>query len=110
MIAMLVNPYDHAIAQALLEPVLVRLPRLIAGGDSYFPDSLFAAPAIVDPGAIALVEALPARQGSHAGQGWTKQRQLVARLLASQGEDRRHLVQQMTGFWRPDSYDLVDDD
>ena len=71
VIAMLVNPYDHAIAQALLEPILARLPRLIAGGDSYFPDPLFAAPAIVDP-----------RRRSH----WLRRCRLV-RALAPAGMD-----------------------
>ncbi|HME71095.1 MAG TPA: hypothetical protein VKM54_14665 [Myxococcota bacterium] len=43
-------------------------------------------------------------------QGWSREGNLVARILASQGDDRRRHVQQMTGFWRPDAYDLVDDD
>jgi hypothetical protein len=111
VIAMLVLPYDRAIAQALLDAILVRLPRLIAGGVSYFREPLFAAPAIIAPQrAIALLEKLPHEPTPLRRQGWTKERQLVARLLASQGEDRRRLLQQMTGFWRPDGHDLVDDD
>jgi Carboxypeptidase regulatory-like domain len=111
VIAMLVLPYDRSIAQALVEPIFARLPRLIAGGVGYIPDPLFAAPAIVDPQrAIALIEGLPTEPDLSPRRGWTYQRQLVSRLLASRGDDRRHLVQQMTGFWRPDAYDLVDDD
>ena len=111
VIAMLVLPYDRSIAQALLGPILVRLPRLVAGGVSYFPEPLFAAPAFIDPPqAIALVEALPTEPHPLRRQGWTRERNLVVRILASQGDDRRHIVQQMTGFWSPDEYDLVDDD
>jgi hypothetical protein len=111
VIAMLVLPHDPSIAHALLDPVLDRLPRLIAGGVSYFPDPLFAARAVIDPQrAIGLVEALPADPNPLRRQGWTKQRHLVARVPASQGDDRRHLVQDLTGFWRPDAFDLVDED
>jgi hypothetical protein len=111
VIAMLVLPYDRPIAQALLDPILVRLPRLVAGGVSYFPEPLFAAPAVIDPHrAITLIEGLPTEPHPLRRQGWTRKRNLVARILASQGDDRRHLLQQMTGFWRPDAYDLVDDE
>lgn len=111
VIAMLVLPYDRSIAQALLDPILVRLPRLVAGGASYIPNPLFAAPAVIDPQrAITLVEGLPTEPNPSRRQGWTVQRNLVARILASQGGERRHLLQQMTGFWRPDAYDLVDDE
>ncbi len=111
VIAMLVLPHDRSIAQALLDPVLVRLPRLVAGGVSYFANPLFAAPAFIDPRrAVALIEGLPTAPHPLRRQGWTRERNLVARILASQGEDRRRIAQEMTGFWRPDGYDLVDDD
>ncbi len=111
VIAMLILPYEPAIAHALLEPVFVRLPRLVAGGTGYLPDAMFGGPAVVDPGrAAALMAALPAAPDSQRRQGWTRQRRLVARLLASQGDERRRLVQQMTGFWSPDEFDLVSDD
>jgi hypothetical protein len=111
VIAILVLPYDQSIAHDLLEPIIERLPRLIAGGVSYFPDPLFAAPAVIDPErAVALVEALPEQPNPVRRQGWTKQRHLVARVIASQGDDRRHVIQELTGFWRPDAFDLIDDD
>ena len=110
-IAMLVLPYDRAIAHALLEPVLVHLPRLIAGGVSYFPEQLFAGPAVIDPHkAVAMMASLPTEPHPLRRQGWKTERNLVARLLASQGEERRHLLQEMTRFWRPDAHDLVGDD
>ena len=67
-----VEVYDRSIAQALLDPILVRLPRLVAGGVSYFPDPLFGAPAVIDPQrAIALVEGLPTEPHPLRRQGWT---------------------------------------
>ncbi len=111
VIAMLVLPYDRSIAQALLDPVLVRLPRLVAGGVSYVPDVLFGASAAIDPHrAVTLVADLPDEPVPLRRQGWTRQRNLVARLLAAEGEERHHVIQELTGFWRPDAHDLVDDD
>ena len=111
VIAMLALPYDRSIAQALLDPILIRLPRLVAGGLSYVPDPLFGGPAVVNPRrAVLIVKGLPTEPNPLRRHGWTHQRQFVARILASQGEDRRHLVQQMTGFWDPDGHDLVVED
>ena len=78
VIAMLVLPYDRSIAQALLDPLLVRLPRLISGGVSYFANPLFAAPAFIDPQrAVALVAGLPTEPHPLRRQGWTRERNLV---------------------------------
>ena len=75
-IAMLVLPYDRAIAHALLEPVLVHLPRLIAGGVSYFPEQLFAGPAVIDPHrAVGLMENLPTEPHPLRRQGWNRRAQ-----------------------------------
>jgi protocatechuate 3,4-dioxygenase beta subunit len=109
--AVLVFPHDPAVAKALLRPVLDRLPRLISGGVSYFPDAVFAAPAALEPReAFALTEGLPAEKDPLRRQGWTPQRVLVARVLTASSGDLDRMTQQITGFWDADGYDLAGDE
>jgi hypothetical protein len=107
---MMAARYDRTVTRALLDPLMDRLPRLVAWGVSYLPDSIFAAPAFVDPRrAVALVAGLPAADDPRRGD-WGAQRRLIARVLSAWGDDRGRLAVQYAGFWSVDAYDLVDDD
>jgi hypothetical protein len=104
--AMMVARYDRTIAQAVLEPILERLPHLIAGGVSYFPETLFVAPAVVDPRrAVALLESLPEESSPRNSSAWSQQRMRVAEMLTLQGAERWRRAIQHAGFWDVDGDD-----
>ena len=104
--AMMVARYDRTVANALLGPILDRLPRLIAGGVSYFPEPLFVAPVVVDPRrAVALIEGLPEVSNPRNSSDWTEQRWRVAEMLALHGAGRWRRAIQHAGFWDVDGDD-----
>ena len=106
--AMMVARYDRAIAEALLGPILDRLPRLIAGGVTYFPEPLFVAPTVVDPWrAVALVQGLPEDSDPRNSSSWVEQRRRVAEMLALHGADRWRRAIQHAGFWDVDEERLI---
>jgi hypothetical protein len=110
--AMLVSRYDREAARALIEPALARIPGLVAGGAGYLPDVLLSAPAVVDPRrAASLVDGLPDQPDPRrGGEARSRARRLVARMLATHGDERERRVIESLGLWVVDTYDIAGDD